>query len=174
MSDLQIKVFPRSLPLALESVARLVPGYSGYASKAERRDEDRRLRMQIAHVLREVSQGLHRTLRKLHFEGLPPGVQRLGNIVQRLDRMIEDIGHAAYAYTGFFEPVRVDERRLELLYRADIAVAEAVQGLTVEVDAWIASPDLEQDGGSALVGIEVGLDLAETAWKARREMLAEE
>jgi hypothetical protein len=174
MTDTRIRNFPRSLPRALESVARLVPGYLGYASKHDRREEDKRLRTQVARCLREASQDLHRTVRTLPFDGVPPGLTRLGNLAKRIDRLVEDVVHAAYGYPGFFEPVRVDERRLELLYRADIAVAEAVQGLTAEVGAWTAHPELGDAGGASLAGVETALDLAENAWRARREMLAEE
>jgi hypothetical protein len=174
MHDTKIRTFPRSLPRALESVARLVPGYHGYASKGERREEDKRLRAQVARCLRECSQDLHRTLRALPFEGVPPGLHRLGQVARRIDRVVEDVLHAAYAYPGFFEPVRVDERRLELLYRADIAVAEAVQGVSAEVQAWTQRPDLVKDGGASLASLEIALELAEHAWRTRREMLAEE
>jgi hypothetical protein len=174
MTDTRIRNFPRSLPRALESVARLVPGYLGYASKHDRRDEDKRLRTQVARCLREASQDLHRTVRTLPFDGVPPGLTRLGNLAKRIDRLVEDVVHAAYGYPGFFEPVRVDERRLELLYRADIAVAEAVQGLTAEVGAWTAHPELGHAGGASLASVETALDLAENAWRTRREMLAEE
>ena len=174
MTDLKIRNFPRSLPRALEAVARLVPGYLGYASKHDRREEDKRLRTQVVRCLREASQDLHRTVRTLHFQGVPPGLTRLGAVTRSIDHLVEDVVHAAYGYPGFFEPVRVDERRLELLYRADIAVAEAVQGVTAEVEAWVAHPDLERSGGAALASVEVALELAESAWRARREMLAEE
>jgi hypothetical protein len=174
MSELKIRNFPRSLPHALESVARLVPGYRGYAAKEDRREEDKRLRTQIARCLRDSSQDLHRTVRTLPFEGLPPGLSRLGAVTKRFDRLVEDVLHSAYNYPGFFEPVRVDERRLELLYRADIAVAEAMQGVTAEVEAWVLNPDVESSQGGALVNLEVALDLAESAWKTRKEMLAEE
>jgi len=174
MTELKIRNFPRSLPRALESVARLVPGYRGYASKEDRREEDKRLRTQVARCLREASQDLHRTVRTLPFEGLPPGLSRLGQLSKRFDRLVEDVLHAAYGYPGFFEPVRVDERRLELLYRADIAVAGAVQGVAAEVEAWVLHPDVESDGGAALANLEVALDLAENAWRTRKEMLAEE
>ena len=174
MTDVKIKNFPQSLPRALESVARLVPGYRGYAGKEDRRQEDKRLRDQVARTLREASQDLHRTLRTLPFAGLPPGIHRLGRVADRIDRMVDDVMHAAYGYPGFFDPVRVDERRLELLYRADIAVAEAVQGVTAEAQAWIMNPDLESDGGDSLANLELALDLAETAWGARRQMLSEE
>jgi hypothetical protein len=70
--------------------------------------------------------------------------------------------------------VRVDECRLELLYRADIAVAEAIQGITAEVHGWVAHPDLEATAGESLINVERALDLAESAWRARRDMLAEE
>ena len=174
MTDTRIRTFPRSLPRALESVARLVPGYLGYASKHDRREEDKRLRTQVARCLREASQDLHRPVRTMPFEGVPPGLNRMGELGKRLDRMVEDVLHAAYGYPGFFEPVRVDERRLELLYRADIAVAEAVQGVSAEVQAWLQNPDLVSDGGASLASIETALDLAENAWRTRREMLAEE
>ena len=65
MTELKIRNFPRSLPRALESVARLVPGYRGYAAKEDRREEDKRLRTQIARCLREASQDLHRAVRTL-------------------------------------------------------------------------------------------------------------
>jgi hypothetical protein len=174
MTELKIRNFPRSLPRALESVARLVPGYRGYASKDDRREEDKRLRTQVARCLRDASQDLHRTVRTLPFEGLPPGLARLGQLSKRFDRLVEDVLHSAYGYPGFFEPVRVDERRLELLYRADIAVAGAVQGVASEVEAWVLRPDVETDGGAALANLEVALDLAENAWRTRKEMLAEE
>jgi len=174
MTELKIRNFPRSLPRALESVARLVPGYRGYASKDDRREEDKRLRTQVARCLREASQDLHRTVRTLPFEGLPAGLTRLGQVSKSLDRLVEDVLHAAYGYPGFFEPVRVDERRLELLYRADIAVAGAVQGVAAEVGAWVLHPDVESEGGVALANLEVAIDLAEGALRARKEMLAEE
>ena len=174
MTELKIRTFPRSLPRALETVARLVPGYRGYASKDDRREEDKRLRTQVARCLRDASQDLHRVVRTLPFEGLPPGLARLGHLSKGLDRLVEDVLHSAYGYPGFFEPVRVDERRLELLYRADIAVAEAVQGVAAEVEAWVQQPDLEADAGAALANMEVALDLANGAWGARKEMLAEE
>ena len=174
MTELKIRNFPRSLPHALESVARLVPGYRGYSAKEDRREEDKRLRTQIARCLRDSSQDLHRAVRTLSFDGLPAGLARLGVVAKRFDRLVEDVLHAAYGYPGFFEPVRVDERRLELLYRADIAVAESVQGLTAEVEGWVLHPDVVHDGGVALANLEVALDLAESAWRARKDMLAEE
>lgn len=174
MTELKIRNFPRSLPKALESVARLVPGYRGYASKNDRREEDKHLRTQVARCLREASQDLHRAVRTLPFHGVPAGLNRLGQVTKRIDRLTEEVVHAAYGYPGFFEPVRVDERRLELLYRADIAVSEAVQGLTAEVEGWILNPDLEAHGGQSLANVEVALDLTENAWRTRREMLAEE
>jgi hypothetical protein len=174
MTELKIRNFPRSLPRALESVARLVPGYRGYSAKEDRREEDKRLRTQIARCLRDSSQDLHRAVRTLPFDGLPAGLSRLGQVAKRFDRLVDDVLHAAYGYPGFFEPVRVDERRLELLYRADIAVAESVQGLTAEVEGWVLHPDVEAEGGVALANLEVALDLAESAWRARKDMLAEE
>jgi hypothetical protein len=174
MTDLKIRQFPRSLPRALESVARLVPGYLGYASKHDRREEDRRLRAQIERCLREASQDLHRAVQSLPFDGIPPGLTRMGALARRLDHLVDDVAHAAFGYPGFFEPVRVDERRLELLYRADIAVAEAIQGVTAEVHGWVAHPDLEAADGESLVNVARALDLAEGAWRARRDMLAEE
>ena len=83
MTELKIRTFPRSLPKALESVARLVPGYRGYSSKDDRREEDKRLRTQIARCLREASQDLHRAVRTLRFEGVPPGLNRLGQVAKR-------------------------------------------------------------------------------------------
>jgi hypothetical protein len=124
--------------------------------------------------LREASQDLHRAVQALPFDGMPPGLTRMGPLARRLDHLVDDGAHAAFGYPGFFEPVRVDECRLELLYRADIAVAEAIQGITAEVHGWVAHPDLEATAGESLINVERALDLAESAWRARRDMLAEE
>jgi hypothetical protein len=173
MTETKIRNFPRSLPLALASVARLVPGYRGYAEKEDRRDEDKRLRAQVVRCLRDASHDLHRAVRGAPFEGTPPGLARMGDLSRRLDRLIEDVARSAAVHPQFFAPGRVDESRLELLYRADIAVAESVQGLTAEVEAWVAHPDLEADG-HPFAAVESALDLAEMAWTARQEMLARE
>ena len=174
MTETKIRNFPRSLPQALSSVARLVPGYRGYAAKEDRRDEDKRLRAQVVRCLRDASQDLHRAVRGARFEGMPPGLARTGDLARGIDALIEDVIHAAGGYPGFFSPGRVDERRLELLYRADMAVAEAIQGFSAEVEAWIAHPDLDRAGGSSVGGMETALDLADMAWRARRETLEED
>ena len=174
MTDTKIRNFPRSLPLALSSVARFAPGYRGYAAKEDRREEDKRLRAQVVRCLREASQDLHRAVRSARFEGTPAGLARMGDLSRRIDALIDDVVHAAGGYPGFFAPGGVDERRLELLYRADIAVAEAVQGLGAEVEAWIAHPDMDMAGGASFGGVETALDFSEMAWRARREMLGEE
>ncbi len=171
MTETKIRNFPRSLPLALSAVARLVPGYRGYAAREDRGEEDRRLRTQVVRCLRDASHDLHRTVRGARFEATAPGLARLGELSLRLDALIADVVEAADGAPGFFAPGRVDERRLELLYRADIAVAEAVHGLGAEVEAWIAHPDLDPAGGGAFSGVETALDFATMAWRARREML---
>ena len=174
MTETKIRNFPRSLPQALSSVARLVPGYGGYAAKEDRRDEDKRLRAQVVRCLRDASHDLHRAVRGARFEGTPPGLTRMGDLSRRIDALIDDVAHSASGYPGFFAPGRVDESRLELLYRADMAVAEAVQGLGAEVDAWVAHPDLGAAGGASFAGVETALDFAEMAWRARREMLSQD
>ncbi len=171
MTETKIRNFPRSLPLALSAVARLVPGYRGYAAREDRREEDRRLRRQVVRCLRDASQDLHRAVRSARFQGTPPGLARVGELSRRLDALIADVLHAADADPAFFAPGRVDEQRLELLYRADIAVAEAVYGLGAEVEAWIVHPDLDAAGAGAFTGVETALDFATMAWRARREML---
>jgi len=168
MTDTKIEQFPRSLPEALSSVARLVPGYRGYAGKDDRHEEDRRLRAQVVRCLRESSQDLHRAVRGARFEGTPPGLVRVGDVARRLDRLAVDVAHATTGEATLLTGGGVDGARLELLYRADIAVAEGVQGLVAEVGAWVANPVLD---GSALSGVETALDLAETAWRARHALL---
>jgi hypothetical protein len=154
-------------------VARLVPGYRGYAAKEDRREEDKRLRAQVVRCLRDASHDLHRAVRGAPLEGVPPSLGSMGELSRRLDRLIDDVVHAAAVYPRFFAPGRVDESRLEFLYRADIAVAESVQGLCAEVEAWVAHPELDADG-HPFAGVETALDLAEMAWRARQEMLGQE
>ena len=46
--------------------------------------------------------------------------------------------------------------------------------MTAEVEGWVLQPDIVEDAGAALANLEVALDLAENAWRTRKEMLAEE
>lgn len=124
-----------------------VPGYSGYRSKEDRRDEDKHVRVAIAQEIDRVVEQLTRTGSALAAK------RELGNI-QTIETLIADTRHlgdrirnATYGYGGIFTERSVDEGALEQLRRFDLVLQRQVDTLA---------------GLAASVGGQAGIDAYRT------------
>src|SRR5215212_5078911 len=88
------------------SLLNKIPGYSGYRNKESRRDEDRRLREELAREYGQIAQRL----------------AEIGNVerVERaLRRFTDRLRTATYGYGGLFSDRSIDERALDQLQAFD-------------------------------------------------------
>jgi hypothetical protein len=130
----------------LESLAKKIPGYSGYKEKELRREADALLRQQLAHKL---------AAQLANAEGMAsqmligPGMAQLAEMGKgntRLQTLIDKIKTAAQGYAGFFDAVKVKEDQLDQLYEFDSNLL-----------------DRADDIGDSLDALQTGLDSGDTA-----------
>ena len=112
-----------------------VPGYSGYKRKESRRDEDKRVRDELA---REYAQY---TQRLANLQGELVRARRIAeiNTIERLEhalRLFTDrLRTATYGYGGLFSERSIDERALDQLAAFDRSLGDGLDELRGGLDA---------------------------------------
>ena len=120
----------------LKELAYKIPGYKGFAERAERREVDAIQREYMAKRLTQIKSNLQAVQEECLAEGnlaIMEPCDRVGNII---DKLVERIRHASRGYAGFFDTVQVNEDDLARIYEFDLdlvnnidSVNEGIQGL---------------------------------------------
>lgn len=141
----------------LQKLGRIVPGFSGYLRKEERRDTDKILREHLAKRLERVRKRLDPVMRDLTDQGgfdTLSVVNDLDRVKTVLDRLISRVRYASYGYSGLFDAVKIKDDELDRLYQFDVALLErvdtleeAIDGLT---DAGLSSDERQSRARSAI------------------------
>ena len=107
-----------------------VPGYTGYRSKEDQRDEDKRLRVAISGELDAVVDQLTRT-------GADLAAKREFDQISAIERILADTRHlsdrirnASYGYGGIFTERSIDDLAIEQLRLFDLALQRETSSLT--------------------------------------------
>lgn len=130
-----------------------IPGYNGYRDKESRRDEDRRVRDELATGYTGLAQRLTQAQATLARSG------RLGDIgiVERLERSLrlfaDRLRTASYGYAGLFSDRPIDARALDQLRQFDESLGEGVANLEPLVGrietATLPAPELTATAAAA-------------------------
>jgi hypothetical protein len=112
---------------ALEQIASAIPGFQGYRDRELRRDADRLEREHLADRLETCKKGLNETAAALTRSGSLDGINDVETARKRLDKLIARIRHADRGYSGFFDPVKVDEAALARVYEFDLSLVSGVE-----------------------------------------------
>lgn len=130
----------------LESLAKKIPGYSGYKEKEMRREADDLLRK---HLAQQFAQQLTKAEDVTSQLLTGPGIAQLddmGKANTRLQTLIDKIKTAAQGYAGFFDAVKVKEDELDTLYEFDNRVLDKVQDVSDAIDQVQAALDAGDAG----------------------------
>ncbi|HHJ07425.1 MAG TPA: hypothetical protein ENK24_07985 [Anaerolineae bacterium] len=128
-----------------ESMAKKIPGYSGYKEKEQRREADALLREHLAREL-ETQWARSNDLKSQMLIG--PAMSQLddmGKASRRLQTLIDKIKAAAQGYAGFFDAVKVKEDQLDALYEFDDEMLLRVDDVANAIDAIQAALDSEEN-----------------------------
>ena len=118
----------------LESLAKKIPGYSGYKAKEMRREADSLLR---EHLARQFAEQLTKAEDVTSQMLTGPGMMQLdemGKANTRLQTLIDKVKTAAQGYAGFFDAVKVKEDELDALYEFDNNMLVKVGELSEAID----------------------------------------
>ena len=142
----------------LEQIANAIPGFKDYRDHELRRDTDRLEREHLAARLEECKKGLSETATAVSRSGNLDGINDIETARKRLDKVIARIRHADRGYSGFFDPVKVDEAALARVYEFDL-------GLVGDVD------EIQAAGGDAKAMV-ARLDALDARLSDREAILA--
>ena len=137
---------------------KIIPGYSGYRAKEARRDEDKRVRTELARQYETIAQELGAQ------QGELVRAQRFAEIgnTERLERalrlFIDRLRTATYGYGGLFSDNPIDEHALDQIGAYDRALGDGIDKLRQQVGALGAAARGTGDLGEALNAVQQTID----------------
>ena len=152
----------------IDDLLNRVPGYTGYRQKESMRDDDRRLREEIARQLQQAVTALSGVGGKLAADRQLDQISSVEDTVGRLRHLESRVRTATYGYGGIFSDRDVDEHALAQIRQFDVAFQERVSGLSQAVDAVVAADSVDT---SALASIEQEINDLNRLFDARNDVV---
>lgn len=125
----------------IEGLLRRVPGYTGYRQKESMRDDDRRLREEIARSLDQATSQLSSLGSTLAGNRQLSQVSTVEDTIGRVRHLANRVRSATYGYGGIFSDRNVDQYALQQLKQFDVAFQARVDELAGQI-ASAASGDV--------------------------------
>ncbi len=129
----------------LEKAIRLIPGYKGYKSKEERRDNDQLFRAGLVSRLERLRTDINEIPATLRGPSALKSITDFDRILKRLERVTDEIRFAARGYRGWFDMHKVREDELDKLYAFDVGLMENIEELNESFQVLAAAAAAESD-----------------------------
>jgi hypothetical protein len=117
----------------LEKIMLVVPGFSGYKKREERREADKIVRGFLHAKLQDARNDLQDMYQKLAEEEGSKDLVSVDRLVAIFDRVSERVNHASYGYSGFFDAIKIDEDDLDRMIEFDMQLVDGAKGLAERV-----------------------------------------
>lgn len=140
----------------IQGLLSRVPGYDGYRSKENRRDEDKRVREASAEALGAIVNQLTQRNAALVAERNLTHVSQLERLVSQTRLLADRIRNATYGYGGIFTDRSVDEFALDQLRQFDVAFQSELESLRVAANAIASAESQPADEDFARFETELG------------------
>ncbi|HPS41538.1 MAG TPA: hypothetical protein PK040_02960 [Anaerolineaceae bacterium] len=128
---------------ALTKLIAKIPGFKGYAERADRRYADKLLRESIADKFQLLWQRLSDIQRDMVMRGKIEVMDEIDIASSRIRQFIDRIRTAAYGYSGFFDTVKINEAELEKLYQHDLTLLALADEVSNAIDNLETSEDTD-------------------------------
>ena len=119
-----------------ERILAEIPGFRGYKEKEIRRETDKLIRNSLYRKLTEARKDLKEVFQQLSDQRLHEVLTDMDRLVMRFDRVAEKINHASYGYAGFFNVVKVEEKKLDKMIDFDSNLVDDVKKIVEETSAF--------------------------------------
>lgn len=138
----------------LEKAIRLIPGYKGYKSKEERRDNDQLFRTELSGRLEQLRTRVNEIPAGLRGPSALSAVTDIDRIIKKIERVTDEIRFASRGYRGWFDMHKVRENELDRLYAFDVGLVENIEELEESIGvleaAAAAGSDMKEAIGKAV------------------------
>jgi hypothetical protein len=155
----------------MESVARKIPGYSGYKEKELRREADKLLRTELASKFDDQRRRVSGLQQQLVSQAKIEFLDDLERAVMKLQLLIDSIKTASYGYAGLFDAVKVKEGQLDALYAFDNQMLGFVDEVAADVDRLTSAITAGEGIGDAVGTLVSTVDEANQAFRHREEAI---
>ncbi|MDQ3654761.1 MAG: hypothetical protein M3457_06750, partial [Chloroflexota bacterium] len=125
----------------LNDLLEKVPGYTGYRSKEDRRDDDRRLRETIAGSLDTTAGTLTGVSADLARQRKLTHISTIERMVGTTRLLADRVRSASYGYGGVFGDRSIDEFALDQLRQFDATFQQEARSLDALANRLAASPE---------------------------------
>jgi hypothetical protein len=128
----------------LEKVVSYIPGYHGYKEKELRRETDKLVRDFSVQKLNEAKTALNEAVREVSDSGNVGAFQYANRAIAVLDRVINEVEHADYGYSGFFDAIKVREDKLDKLIEFDYKIIDVSNSIKEAAASVAAQSDMSK------------------------------
>ena len=111
----------------LERIMLVLPGFSGYKLREQRREADRIVRDHVHAVLEHSRDDLSKALQMLSDSKVSELAEPMNRLIARLDRVAEKVNHASYGYSGFFDSIKIEEPDLDRMLAYDTQLMDVAR-----------------------------------------------
>ena len=119
----------------LDRLAGLIPGYTGYAERTERRSQDKRLRDHVADQLDRSKHGMDGLIYLATQRGVLDGLDDVDRVKQVLGTCADSLRHASYGASGLMDDVVVKTADLDRVYQHDLGLHAQAEELAMIVSS---------------------------------------
>ena len=138
--------------MAIKNAARIVPGIGSYQDKEKLRDLDKRLRNDIASILRKQAERINDLKSLLSQQHKLEPLNDLDRLTKKTNQLADTTQYAAYGFAPLFDQASVDIKRLEELYAFD---KQLEQELIDKIDALVQTPQADFSTQARVVEISL-------------------
>jgi hypothetical protein len=127
----------------LERIANKIPGFKGYRDRELRRDADRLQREHLASLLDKTKRTLDDAANAATRSGALDLINDVETARKRLDKVVARVRYAERGYSGFFDPVKIDETTLERVYQFDLGLLDGVEEIQLAAQQAATASDVK-------------------------------
>ncbi len=117
----------------LDKIERLIPGYTGYAIRDEKRNTDKRTREFIALSIQQSENLIVQHQKTLINKGDVQQTKEWENLRKLLNTLYSKIKYASYGESSFFSENQLKEDELDMIHSIDLEMVEKTQFISKTV-----------------------------------------
>jgi hypothetical protein len=157
----------------LERIETFIPGFRGYKQKEVRREADKLVRNKLYQELKQSENRLKDVLRELVDHKLTAVLEDVDRLIAKFDEASEEMHHASYGYSGFYDAVKIEEDDLDRMIDFDTKLLENVKGIGGKVKTFEQDVMNERFDSSTthIEEIRSALDQLESIFIERRNII---
>jgi len=158
----------------LEKVMLVVPGFSGYKKREQRREADKIIRNFLHSKLQDARNDLQDVYTAVAESERSKELERIDKLLAVFDRVSERVNHASYGYSGFFDAIKIEEPELDRMIAFDTQLVDGAKGLAERVKSIKTEVGAErfENLGESLSELRKAVEDFDRTFDERKEAIA--